>query len=106
MRVSKILVAFAEIAMRVDLQDAELAVSFRDGLIITKRGAVIAAQQAYEFSLAEEGFGLFVHPFIKVGAALVYLLQGFAHEAVLLYDLVFGGEVDIQFGFLAQVVAL
>jgi hypothetical protein len=88
----------------VDLQDAEVAMFFGDGFVIAQGGTVIAAKEPHEFILFEERTGLFVYPFIQQTAAFVDLFEGFAHEAVLLEDLVLGTEIDIEFRFFAEVV--
>jgi hypothetical protein len=59
--------------VRIDLQDAEVAVFFGYRPIVPQRGAVVAAQEPYQFSLVEQRFRLFIHPPVQMGAAFVYL---------------------------------
>ncbi len=70
MTVDKVLIRFSQVAVGIDLQDAKIAVSFGDRFEITKRSAMIAAQQRDEFAGIQQGPGLFVYPVVQIRRCL------------------------------------
>jgi len=75
MGIYKSFIGFSQVAMRIDLEDAEVAVLFCNGLEISKWCAVITAQSANQFTLGQEVAGLFIDPIVQKEAPFIDLTE-------------------------------
>ncbi len=85
MGIFKPFISFAQIHMRVNLQDAKRRIFFRDGFEISHGCAVVTAKQGHEFTGSQEVAGLLEHPLIQENTALVDFFQRLAHELILVH---------------------
>jgi hypothetical protein len=80
-------------------------VHFRQGFQESQRATVVSANNAYEFAGGEHFRGLLIDPAVEEYASLIHFLQGLAHELVFVNVFALRNVINIEFGFLAEVIA-